>query len=94
VTTIFCPKDLVIDVTTGPLMPLFSKALLKAFLVASAEKLALFPVGDLTRISLWAAFRALEVVVAAGVAFLGVLLPTRVYSSGLLLAELLLLFAT
>jgi hypothetical protein len=42
VTTRFWPRDLVTEVTTGPLIPLSAKALLKAFLVARGQKNIIF----------------------------------------------------
>jgi len=47
VTTRFWLRDFITEATTGPLIPLSEKALLKAFLVASGEKLVSVPVGDL-----------------------------------------------
>ena len=83
-------KDLVTNATTGPLIPLSVNALLKAFLVARGEKLALVLLGDLTRISLFSllgllAFRvSLKLVVALALGF-----PTIVHSQeGLKLAPM------
>jgi hypothetical protein len=75
VTTRFWPRDFVTEATTGPLIPFSKKALLKAFLVASDEKLVSVPVGDLTRI------RRFEACGLAGVLGFG-LLPTIVHSWG------------
>jgi hypothetical protein len=58
------------------LIPFSKKALLKAFLVASDEKLVSVPVGDLTRI------RRFEAYGLAGVLGFG-LLPTIVHSWGI-----------
>ncbi len=75
VTTRFRPRDFVTEATTGPLIPFSRKALLKAFLKASDEKLVSVPVGDLTRI------RRFEACGLAGVLGFG-LLPTIVHSWG------------
>ena len=61
------------------MIPLLANALLKAFLVARGKKLALVPVGDLTRISVlsllgFLAFRV-SLVVAVALGF-----PTTVHS--------------
>ncbi len=75
VTTRFWPRDFVTEATTGPLIPFSRKALLKAFLIASDEKLVSVPVGDLARI------RRFEACGLAGVLGFG-LLPTIVHSWG------------
>lgn len=51
VTTRLLLRDLVIDATTGPRIPLVAKASLNAFLVASEEKFWVGPLASL-RISL------------------------------------------
>ena len=54
-TRFFWRRDRVTEATTSPLTPLSRKALLKAFRIVSSEKVGLFLVGDLTRISLFEA---------------------------------------
>jgi hypothetical protein len=55
VITRFCPRVFETAATTGSLIPLSEKALLRAFLVARGEKSALVVVTDLTSISrFWA----------------------------------------
>ena len=75
---IFCwPRDLVTVVTTGPLTPLFKKALLKVFLKSKGEKSEAV---DCTKISLLGLLLGLGVSLALGL--------TKVYSKGVLEHEL------
>ena len=76
-TRFFLLSDLVTNATTGSLTPLSRKALLKAFRKAKGEKVGLFPVGDLMRISLFEARGLVGLLVLVDLA-----LPTRVHSWG------------
>lgn len=74
VITRFWERVFVIDATTGSLIPLSENALLKAFRVASGEKLVFVLAGDLIRMSRF----------VGGAGFVGFVfcgfLPTRVHS--------------